>query len=141
MNKSAFPSSDSFVSARQGVMRVFIRDLELMMSIGIYPHEKTALQPVVFNLDLAVSELGADTPQNIDEVVCYDTIVKTIKALVKDTHYDLVETLAQDVADTCLTNTKIVRVRVRVEKSAAIQEAAGVGVEIERLQSQTDGMG
>lgn len=134
MNKSAFPTP-GFASATHGLMRVFIRDLELMMSIGIYPQEKNSLQPVLFNLDIAVSELEADAPKQIDDVVCYDTIVKTIKTLIKDTHYDLVETLAQDIADKCLCNKKIVRVRVRVEKTTAIPEAAGVGVEIERLQS------
>lgn len=135
MNTPAFAVSDIYANATQGVMRVFIRDLELMMSVGIYPHEKTARQPVLFNLDLAVSELGTEAPKQIDEVVCYDTIVKNIKALVQDTHYDLVETLAEDVAARCLDNKKIVKVRVRVEKTRAIREAAGVGVEIERLQN------
>ncbi|MED5564931.1 MAG: dihydroneopterin aldolase, partial [Pseudomonadota bacterium] len=48
-------------------------------------------------------------------------------------HIDLVETLAEEIATRLLTDSRIIRLRIRLEKPEAIAEAAGVGVEIERL--------
>ncbi len=135
MNKSIrrYSTPENYASAAHGLIRVFIRDLALEMSLGIYPHEKASLQPVLFNIDLAVAEFGTQVPQNIDDVVCYEKVVTGIKALIKDTHFDLIETLAEKIAENCLKNNRVVCVRVKIEKTTAIEQAAGVGVEIERF--------
>lgn len=112
--------------------RVFVRDLTLMGSIGIYPAERVHKQRVVINLDLWVLEAPGEPPRSYADVVCYEQLVNRTRDLLEQGHVDLVETLAEKLAELCLADPRVKRTRVRVEKPDAIPVAGGVGVEIER---------
>lgn len=114
------------------VDRVFIRDLVLSCSIGVYPKERLAAQRVRFNVDLHVRRTAAPLEDDIANVVSYDDVVTRIKDLCSAGHINLVETLAERVADSCLADPRIVKVRIKVEKLDIAPDAASVGVEIER---------
>ncbi len=113
--------------------RVFVRDLTLMASIGIYDSEREQRQRVVINLDLWVQETPGEPPSSYADVVCYEQLVNRTRILLEGGHIDLVETLAEKLAQLCLADPRVQRTRVRVEKPDAISAAAGVGVEIERV--------
>ncbi|WP_142847509.1 dihydroneopterin aldolase [Telmatospirillum sp. J64-1] len=123
------------IADAQGSMRhVFVRDLVLDCSIGVYAHEKMAPQRVRVNLDLGVRELDpAMIGDEIGNVVCYEKIVTGVRAIVADGHVNLVETLAERIAEMCLLDPRVRTARVRVEKLDVFEDAASVGVEIERL--------
>ena len=137
MNQQNFADISTMASATRGLRRVFIRDLVLPARIGIHDHERAQAQPVIINVDASVEEAveGADTTTTgtIADVVCYETLTKQIKELLAGGHTDLVEVLAEEIADRLLADARIIRLRIRLEKPEAISEAAGVGVEIERL--------
>lgn len=120
--------------ASQGLLHVFIRDLVVPCSIGIYDDEKEAPQPVRLNLDLAVHESDEPLDDEHSKVVCYERIANGAKDLIRRGHINLVETLAEDLATMCLTNSRVHSVRVRVEKLDILRDATSVGVEIERLK-------
>ncbi len=111
---------------------MFIRDLVVECSIGVHSHGHGAPQHVRIDLDLTVRD---DTPvaDNIANVVSYDDIVDGVKAVIAAGHINLVETLAERIGDVCIADRRVIAARVRVEKGDAIAEAAGVGVEIERV--------
>jgi dihydroneopterin aldolase len=67
-------------------------------------------------------------------VVCYEGICKTVIALATHEHIDLVETLAERIADRLMQDKRIVQIRVQIEKPEAIAEAASVGIAISRLR-------
>ncbi|MFZ5609119.1 MAG: dihydroneopterin aldolase [Pseudomonadota bacterium] len=117
--------------ARQ-VRHVFVRDLILDASIGVYERERAARQKVRINVDLKVREKEALRGDRLEDVVCYEKIVEGIRAILAKGHINLVETLAERIADMALSLADVLAVRVRVEKLNAIKEAASVGVEIER---------
>jgi dihydroneopterin aldolase len=125
------------VEAQPGVYRIFIRDLVLSCSIGVYDWEKLAPQRVRINVDVTAREPGAALADDVAKVVSYDDVVKGIKSISSEGHINLVETLAERVADLCLSDPRVVVVRVRVEKPDVIVEAGVVGVEIERRRSDT----
>ncbi|MEC8546565.1 MAG: dihydroneopterin aldolase [Pseudomonadota bacterium] len=137
MNQQNFSDISTMASATWGLRRVFIRDLVLPALIGIHDHEREQAQPVIINVDASVEEtvegVGAATRGTIADVVCYETLTKQIKQVLEGGHIDLVETLAEEIATRLLTDSRIIRLRIRLEKPEAIAEAAGVGVEIERL--------
>ncbi|MAI51634.1 MAG: dihydroneopterin aldolase [Rhodobiaceae bacterium] len=137
MNQQNFADISTMASATRGLRRVFIRDLVLPARIGIHDHERAQAQPVIINVDASVEEAveGADTTTTgtIADVVCYETLTKQIKEVLAGGHTDLVEVLAEEIADRLLADARIIRLRIRLEKPEAIAEAAGVGVEIERL--------
>lgn len=115
-------------------MRVFIRDLVLPCSIGIHQHERLAQQRVQINVELTCTEHPAIN-DDVDNVVCYATAVMGIKAVVADGHINLVETLADRVADVCLTDHRVLSAKVRIDKLDVFKEAYSVGVEIERFRA------
>lgn len=110
--------------------RVFVRDLVLGASIGIYKHEKRTAQPVRINIDLVVDESPVD--DDVRNVVDYQEVIDGVAAILDAGHINLVETLAERIAEMCLGDRRVASTRVRVEKLNVAPEAAAVGVEIER---------
>lgn len=129
--------TDIIANAGQGLRHVFIRDLVLSGSIGVYRHERETRQRVRINLDLAVFEGAADLTDSLRNVVCYETIANAVRALVAARHVNLVETLAERIAALCLDDARVRSVRVRVEKLDVFPDATSVGVEIERHRRLT----
>mgnify|MGYP004005457081 FL=1 len=111
---------------------VFIRDLELLCSIGIHDHEKQAPQRVLINIDMMAYPSSVDVNDDHENVICYETVTNQIRALIAKGHVNLVETLAEDIASLCLKNTRVFNVRVRIEKPDIIADTRSVGVEIVR---------
>lgn len=111
---------------------LFVRDLVVPCAIGVYAHEKGKRQNVRINVDLNIAEPDARHNDRITEVVSYDDVVAGIRTLVDQGHIHLVESLAERIADLCLADRRVDRVRVRVEKLDVLAEAESVGVEIER---------
>jgi len=112
--------------------RVFVRDLVLDVQIGVNEGEQGRHQRVRFNVDLWV-RLPEGGPQRdrLDEVLSYSTVVQGIRDIAASGHINLVETLAERVAQMTLSDARVARVQVRVEK-LDVYENATVGVEIER---------
>lgn len=108
--------------------RVLIRDLELGAKIGIYTHERMDAQMIRINISL---EMGtAAVGDRIEEVVSYEAVVAQVKSLCARGHVNLVETLADRIAELCLEFAGVTEATVRLEKLHAIAEAAGVGCEV-----------
>jgi dihydroneopterin aldolase len=102
--------------------RVFVRDMVMDASIGVYDHEKVAPQRIRLNLDLEVVGSG----------VTGEDGVAAIRAVAGQGHTTLIETLAERIAARCLQDARVRSVIVRVEKLDVFPDAASVGVEIER---------
>lgn len=122
--------SHHVASAASRLRHVFVRDLEVMALIGIYDQEKVKPQRIVVNIDLSVKEGAGD--DDISHVVSYEIVVKKVEAIIAEGHVNLVETLCEKIAASCLTDKRVVAARVRVEKPDIIPNARSVGVEIER---------
>jgi len=118
--------------AKTSMRHVFVRDLVLDGSVGVYEHERAQLQKVRINLDLAVREGDAHLNDEISNVVCYEVITNRVRDIVASGHVNLVETLAENIASMCLEDPRVRSARVRVEKLEVFEDAASVGVEIER---------
>ncbi len=119
--------------ARQRIRHVFVRDLIVDALVGIHDHEKDSPQRIRFNLDLAVRESDAGLGDDIANVVCYEKLVSGVAEIIEAGHVGLVETLAERVAEMCLCDVRVRSARVRVEKLDIFDDAASVGVEIERF--------
>lgn len=116
------------------VRHMFIRDMVLEGQIGIYKHEIGKTQRVCINVDMAVREGGKSRSDRLDDVVDYGVVADKIRAMVASGHVNLVETLAERIADICLSDPRVDAVRVRVEKLDIFADAESVGVEIERAR-------
>jgi len=104
--------------------RCFVRDLVMDALIGVYAHERIKPQRIRLNLDLETIAPG----------ITGEDMAAVVKGLVNQGHVTLIETLAERIAERCLSDARISWVKVRVEKLDVFPDAASVGVEIERAR-------
>jgi dihydroneopterin aldolase len=129
----------AIASSVDGLRHVFLRDLVLPASIGVYPHEHATRQRVRINVDLGVTDEAASSGVGVgrDEltrVVDYEKVADKVRAIVGAGHVRLAETLAERIAEACMADARIRLARVRVEKLDIFPDAVSAGVEIERRQ-------
>ena len=125
----AFRIADAATSVRH----VFIRDLILTCLIGVHKHERKKPQRIRINLDLAVRDEISTKIDRLEDVVCYEDVASGIRSIVARGHVNLVETLAEQIADLCLHDERVRAARIRIEKLDVFEDAASAGVEIERF--------
>jgi dihydroneopterin aldolase len=122
--------------ARQtGIRHVFVRDFEIIASVGVFEHEKRYEQRILLSADLAVRDDYDGVSDRLEDVLDYSTLVEGIALLVQREHVNLLETLAERVAQHCLTDRRVESVRVRIEKPDALPMCRSVGVAIERQRA------
>ena len=111
--------------------RLFLRDYDLSMNIGVHAFEKTGEQRVVINVDLYIP-LALSTPKadDLSEVVDYDFIRRSIAARVAQGHIHLQETLCDDVLAMMLAHPKVRAARVSTDKPDVYPDCASVGCEV-----------
>lgn len=110
--------------------RILVTDLVVPWRIGVRRHEEERRQRVRINLDLAVRGLPDADRDDYHDVLCYEDIVERIREMAATGHVKLVETLGQRVAELCLSDPRVDKVTVRVEKLDAVPDAGSVGVEL-----------
>lgn len=117
--------------------RIHIRDLRARCLVGTNPNERVNKQDVVVNITLYADLRKAGRSDDIADTVDYKAVKQAVLALVEGSSFLLVERLAEAIADACLAQAGVRRVRVLVEKPAALRFARTVGVEIVREDPAT----
>ncbi len=112
--------------------QIHIRDLLLRGLIGINDWEREKPQDILLNITLFANLQAAGKSDEIEDTVNYRTLTKQIIAHIESSARFTIEALAEDVAQICLADSRVVRVRVRIEKPGALRFAKSVGVDIER---------
>ena len=118
--------------------RLFLRNYEVLINIGVHAFEKTGEQRVLINVDLYIP-LALSTPRadELDEVVDYDFIRSTIMDRVARGHIHLQETLCDDVLALMLAHPKVRAARVSTEKPDVYPDCDSVGCEVFGLKERT----
>lgn len=111
---------------------IFISELRLAVKVGIYAWEKAAPQTVQFDLEIGLPDARAAATNSIDDTIDYAKVVERIEALTADTHFPLVEKLAEDIARVVTGDFKAPWVRVSVAKLGALKNVKRLGVIVER---------
>jgi dihydroneopterin aldolase len=111
---------------------IFIRDLRIDTVIGIYDWERAIRQTVRIDLEMATDIRRAAASDHIDDTLNYKAVAKAVIAFVEASRFQLVETLAEKVAELVLVEFDVPWVRLTLNKGGAVRGAQGVGVVIER---------
>ena len=114
--------------------RIEIKDLLLRCIIGINAEERKDKQDVLINVVMWGDLSLAAASDQVQDTVNYRTITKQIIQHVESSQYFLLERLADQIAELCLSDEHVQRVRVSVDKPGALRFARSVGVRIERTQ-------
>jgi 7,8-dihydroneopterin aldolase/epimerase/oxygenase len=115
--------------------RLFLRNYEVLINIGVHDFEKKGEQRVLINVDLYIP-LALSTPKedNLAEVVDYDFMRETIARRMAQGHVHLQESLCDDVVQAMLAHPRVRAVRVSTMKPDVYPDCEGVGVEVFRIK-------
>ena len=111
---------------------VYIRGLKTDAVIGVYDWERDIRQTLVLDLELASDNRAAAATDGIAEAVDYDAISKRLLAYIQASEFQLIETLAERLAEIVLSEFPVPWLRLALGKPGAVAEAEDVGVIIER---------
>src|SRR5258706_7638402 len=112
LNDDLLNASVAEMSGR-GRRRVFIDRLELIGRVGVYAHEQRYEQRVAVSLDLSVSDDYDGHSDRLEQVYDYDRAIRAVKDTLYSGHFNLIETLAEQIAEACLQDARVRRVWVR----------------------------
>ena len=115
--------------------KILIKDLTLDLKLGYYDFEKDKLQKVKFTLEVDYRDKKPTNDKDLKSIVNYDKIVKLIKKLVKNKHYNFLETLAEDVFDELFKDKRIDKITLQIEKLEIMKDCSSVGIQISKKRS------
>jgi len=111
---------------------IYLHGLRIDTIIGLFPWERQVRQNVIFDLDMAGDVAKAAATDRIEDTIDYKAIAKRIIDFVGKSEFQLVETLAEEVAKIIIKEFQVSWLRLRVNKAGAVRGAQDVGVIIER---------
>ncbi|MBI5357786.1 dihydroneopterin aldolase [Candidatus Saccharibacteria bacterium] len=112
--------------------KIVIEGLEISCIIGVLPDEREEKQTIIIDVELSVDLSQASKTDDINDTLDYFKIYKDILDLVENSNFYLIERLAQEIAELCLKNDQVKKVKVSVKKPKALGQAKSVGVQIKR---------
>ncbi len=114
--------------------KLIVRDLSLSCHIGLTEEERLRTQRLKISLELTLNPIPVLNDE-IDETINYGILVKKVRNVCLETKVKLLETLANDISETCFFDDRIKVVHMRIEKLDRYPDVAGVGIEITRTRS------
>lgn len=115
--------------------RIFVRGLLIQASIGVHPHEHEATQPIIIDVELDMADMLLPKADRLAETLDYSLVADKCEELALEAHVQLVETLAERIADWALAeDARVQSVAVRIAKPQALLKADTAGVEVVKIR-------
>ena len=115
--------------------KVLIKELILNIKLGYFDFEKEKPQKVKFSLEVNYKDKKPTNDKDLKSIVNYDKLVKLIKKLVRNRHYNFLETLAEDIFDELFKDKRIDKIVQKIEKLEIIKDCSSVGIQISKKRS------
>ena len=115
--------------------KVLIKELILILKLGYYDFEKQKPQKVKFSLEANYKDKKPTNDKDLKSIVNYDKLVRLIKKLTKNKHYNFLETLAEDVFDELFKDKRIDKISLQIEKLEIMKDCSSVGIQISKKRS------
>ena len=115
--------------------KILINELILNLKLGYYDFEKQKPQKIKFSLEIDYQDKKPTNDKDLKSIVNYGTIVKLIKKLVKNKHYNFLETLAEAVFDELFKDRRIGKIMLKIEKLEILKNCSSVGIQISKIRS------
>ncbi|HSA83982.1 MAG TPA: dihydroneopterin aldolase [Patescibacteria group bacterium] len=112
--------------------KIFIDQLIVPCIVGLFEHERKQKQDLIISVTLSVNTKKSGKTDDINDTVNYHDLAIEIEKTVGNSAYQLIEKVAQVVANICLTDKRVQEVTVKIEKPRAITNAKSSAIEITR---------
>lgn len=114
--------------------KVFIEQLEVITTIGVYDWEQQIKQKLVLDLEMAHDNRPAGKSDDVVDALDYSQVSQVVLSYIEQGRFLLVERVAEEVAELIMTHFNVPWIKIRLTKPGAVPQAKGVGVVIERGQ-------
>ena len=111
---------------------IYLKDLHIDTIIGVYDWERRTRQTIILDVEIAADISKAAKSDKIEDTLNYKAVAKRLISFVENSEFQLVETLAEHVAEVLLNDFNIPWLRLTVNKQGAVRGVRDVGVIIER---------
>jgi len=111
---------------------IFLSDMRIETTVGIWDWERKIKQTVSIDLEMGADIRRAAASDSIEDTLNYKSVAKRVQQFVGESGFQLVETMAEKIAETVLAEFDVPWIRVSVNKPGAIRGAKGVGIKIFR---------
>ena len=115
--------------------KILINELILDLKLGYYDFEKEQGQKVKFSLEIDYKDKKPTNDKDIKSIVNYGQVVKLIRKLTKNKHYNFLETLAEDTFDVLFKDKRIGKITLKIEKLEILKDCSSVGIQITKKRS------
>ena len=115
--------------------KILINELILDLKLGYYDFEKEKAQKVKFSLEIDYKDKKPTNDKDIKSIVNYGQIVKLIRKLTNNKHYNFLETLAEDTFDVLFKDKRIGKITLKIEKLEILKDCSSVGIQITKKRS------
>ncbi len=113
-----------FLHQTASMDRLIIQGLKIMTPIGIYPWEKKILQPLYLDIEFPID--ATTSHNNLSLTIDYEALCNCVDSYLKIHHFQLIETLANDLAHHLKTQFQLQQIQISVEKPLAIRNAKNI---------------
>jgi dihydroneopterin aldolase len=111
---------------------IYLNDLCIDTVIGVYDWERRVKQKIIIDLEMATDIRKAAASDSLDDTLNYKAVAKRLIDFVSNSQYQLVETLAERIAEIVMQEFNVPWLRLRLNKQGAVRGARDVGIIIER---------
>ena len=112
--------------------KIFIRNLQVSVQVGILPHEKAKKQKISFDIVYSIDAKRVSQFDEVASTIDYGSVREILIHFLNSQRFNLIETLADQCADCLLMHFKMKWLKLSVTKSSIFDDADGVGIIIER---------
>lgn len=114
--------------------RVFIEQLTVITTIGVYDWEQEIKQKLVLDIEMAHDNRPAGKSDDVTDALDYSQVSEAVITHIEQGRFLLVERVAEEVAEIIMSRFAVPWVKIRLAKPGAVAQARAVGVVIERGQ-------
>jgi dihydroneopterin aldolase len=111
---------------------LFIQDLKVSTTIGVYAWERQLKQTLILDLELGVDILAAAKNDDLEKAVDYSMLCERVQSYLGDQSFQLLETLAENTAQFLLQEYQLPWIKLKVSKHGCVPKAKCVGLVVER---------
>ena len=111
---------------------IYLHNLKCECTIGVWEWEKAITQTLTLDIDLAIDSTKAAEHDDLKHALDYQAVTEQVQAYAKDNAFELIETLAERIAELILSEFNTPWVKIKLDKGQAVKGVKNVGVIIER---------
>ena len=117
--------------------KIFLSEIKIETTVGIWEWEKRIKQTVIIDIEMSADIKKAAATDDINDTLNYKAVAKSVRKLVEESQFQLVETMAEKISELILTEHDVDWIKVKVNKPGAIRGSKGVGIIIERGKNKS----